>query len=200
MGEQEAEENHRNEWLLLQDEKALIRRASQRNQTGEATVAARSAWNLVVGQHRDAIVSFCYKYIGPPPDDAEDAANIALSEAFRSLPGFRGDAKLRTWLLSIAKKSAFRILSDRKKRNNVALDSVGECFDVENDPGGENAQWKRTIRDAVAALPQDYRLAIELYYGEELSLREIAHLMGISEKAVKMLLFRARRKLESSLG
>ena len=55
------------------------------------------------------------------------------------------------------------------------------------------------LYEALAALPEDMRLAVALYYLEGYSVRETAKLLGTSESAVKNRLLRARAKLRRAL-
>ena len=73
--------------------------------------------------------------------------------------------------------------------------------DDEQDPAVKHDQKlkRQTVREAMDALPESYRLALEWKYVEQLSVRMIADRLDASEKSVESILFRARRALRSQL-
>jgi RNA polymerase sigma-70 factor (ECF subfamily) len=146
-------------------------------------------------------------------DEAEDAAQEAMIKAYRALAGFRGDAKFSTWLISIAMNEA---RSKLRKLGRVRIESL--------DTGGKDAQagedftpaviadWREIpsdmlerhelaqhIRQAVDDLPASYREVFILRDKDELSLGEIAQMLGIQPNLVKVRLFRARMMLQKKL-
>jgi RNA polymerase sigma-70 factor (ECF subfamily) len=138
--------------------------------------------------------------------DAEDALQDSLLNAFSHLNNFQERSSFSTWLTRIGINSALMIL--RKKRNGFefSLDSTG-------DPGGEGERWEipslaedpessyvrgereALLRKAIIRLPPRCREAVELWRAREYSAQEIAQTLGISVPAVKARLLRARLTL-----
>jgi RNA polymerase sigma-70 factor (ECF subfamily) len=142
--------------------------------------------------------------------DAEDAMQETFLKAFRGLASFRGDAKFSTWLISIVLNEA------RGKLRRKKLVSLDEEPD-EDRPGGfspallrdwrevpsealERQEIKRLIQEAVAALPDGYRVVFLLREVEELSTREAATVLQMTESALKVRLHRARMMLQKDLA
>ena len=71
----------------------------------------------------------------------------------------------------------------------------------ENDPAKQHDQQlkRQSVRDAMDDLPENYRMALEWKYVEQLSVKTIADRLGASEKSAESLLFRARNALRKQL-
>ena len=121
--------------------------------------------------------------------DAEDIMQEVFVRLLRAEPDFADRAHARAWLLRVAANCAndwFR--APWRRREGPLTDSLPA---PEHEDGG--------VVEAVLALPAKYRTAVHLYYYEELSVAEIAAVLGKSEGAVKSRLFRARALLRRYL-
>ena len=128
---------------------------------------------------------------------AEDAVQEALARAWeRSLKGERIESP-KAWVAVVARnilRSGFRrLLVERRARIWLAQDVAGQ-------EGIGTAHEHAPLLRAVAALSRRQREAVALHYFADLSLAEVAHVVGTSEGAVKGLLHRARRSLADALG
>ena len=67
-----------------------------------------------------------------------------------------------------------------------------------------NKETKRLLADAIRALPEQEQTVVTLYYGEELLLREISEILGVTESRVSQIhgraLFRLNRQLAEVIG
>lgn len=130
--------------------------------------------------------------------DASDVVQDTYVRAFRALRRFRGDAAFSTWLYRIASNCASTFLSRRSKQR---CDSLAEIEVVDDDPGtdptllAEASTLRQAIDKALDQLPQRLRAVVVLKDVEDLSHREIADRLGISESATKVRLHRARHAL-----
>lgn len=117
--------------------------------------------------------------------DAEDVMQEVFVRLLRARPEFRDEEHAKAWLLRVGARCAADVLRAPWRRREGPLDDglPGE--------GG--------VVEAVLALPAKYRTAVHLYYYEELSVAEIAAVLGKSEGAVKSRLFRARALLRRYL-
>lgn len=123
--------------------------------------------------------------------DAEDAIQEALYTAYEKLDSLKSPDKFKPWLLKILTNTAYDIL--RRRRTVLSLE------DVELTAGQEDAALSLTLSHAVAQLPPDYRQVVTLYYYEDMSVRQIADIVGCAESVVKTRLFRARKRLRALL-
>ncbi len=128
--------------------------------------------------------------------DAEDAVQIALIKAWQHLPGFRGEATLRTWLFTITSNEVYNA---RRRRHPQAVDDgllAGRA-----DPSGDPAQkvvageiWV-ALELALSELPWRQRASWLLREFEDFSYEEIAAVLGTSVTVVRGQLHRARASL-----
>ena len=141
-------------------------------------------------------------------DDVLDVLQDAYLKAFTHLNSFEGGEKFLPWVKQIAANTA----RDRLRRKTPAL--FGELTADETQTPAEEripderpaalpeasldaAETQRLIREILDSLPDDQRAVVGMYYYEELSVREIAEALGVSESAVKSRLLYARRKIEA---
>lgn len=131
--------------------------------------------------------------------DASDVVQDTYVRAFRHLRRFRGDASFSTWLYRIASNCASSFLSRRGRHRYESLTVVDDiaATDPDDDPSlsAEASSLRATVERALEQLPARLRAVVELRELEDLSHREIAERLGISESATKVRLHRARQTL-----
>ena len=141
------------------------------------------------------------------PEDARDVSQETLLAAARTLPGFRGDASLSTWLYAIAR--SFCIKARRRSvfaPEIVSLESAGrEARAAADDaPGPDRALAERegraALADAIASLEPGYRDVLILRDVEGLPASAVADATGLSVAAVKSRLHRARAAVKARLA
>jgi RNA polymerase sigma-70 factor, ECF subfamily len=144
-------------------------------------------------------------------EDAQDAVQDALLQAFVHFKDFDGRSSFGTWLTRIAINSALMLL--RKKRNSrtFSFESTNGSQETEaflelkdHTPDAESRYLEeeraRTVRDAITSLRPSLRRVIELQQLEERSMKETAEMMGLSVGAAKTRLFHARQALRRARG
>src|SRR5882757_2255259 len=93
-------------------------------------------------------------------DDADDLVQDVFVKIWKSLPGFRSDAQLYTWMYRIATNECITFLNKKKQKNNVSLDDV--AYDLPDTLAdstyftGDAAQKK--LQNAIITLPEKQRL------------------------------------------
>jgi len=134
------------------------------------------------------------------PEDAEEITQDAFVKAYRSLKGFKGEAKFSTWLYRIVYNSSVSHL--RKKQHMVIKDDgekdILKIPDTGTDPENNEIMTK-ALKKAVDELPLKEQSIVTLYYYQESSIDDIAEITGLSVSNVKVKLFRARKKLYEQL-
>jgi RNA polymerase sigma-70 factor (ECF subfamily) len=145
-------------------------------------------------------------------DDARDAVQDAFLNAFRALPGFRGEARLATWLRRIVINAALMKLRAAKRRSEVNID----CLLAQFDEQGQHARPARSlllstqalfpsqetrvhVRACVERLPAAYRTVLILRHIEDLDTAKVAEILGITANAVMLRLHRARQAMRTLL-
>jgi RNA polymerase sigma-70 factor (ECF subfamily) len=144
--------------------------------------------------------------------EAEDAAQEVMINAFRHLKSFRGDAKFSTWLVTIAMNEARQRLRKAKAAQLESLDEEKEDREGDFTPAVltdwreipsealEKKEMRQKLREAVEQLPPIYREVLVLRDLEELNQEETAGALGINVTLVKVRLHRARMMLQKMLA
>lgn len=145
----------------------------------------------LIRDYGDSLLRMCLLYLHDY-QLAEDAVQETLLKAYQKWSAFRGSSSEKTWLLSIAInvcRSQLRSSWHRRVTPQDTLPDIGyeQCFPDD------------TVCQAVAALRPKYREVILLFYYQELSVRETAAALSISERAVTVRLSRARAELKTAL-
>ena len=128
----------------------------------------------------------------------EDLLQEAFIELFRSLPSYRGEAKLTTWADRITTRVAYRHL--RRQRLLLTHDMPISSPTVVGTPE-HDLQAKEGVRrlyTALCAMKPHYRIAFALFSIDGRSLKEVAEATGVSLIAAKSRIWRARRLLNTA--
>ena len=174
-----------------------------------------SAFAELMQRYELRLVRFMYT-IGPRRDMAEDLAQETFMRVFRARKTYVPGAKFSTWLFTIARNvahNAARSMGRRKEVSEIDAPKVGEALSGAQvlastalEASGlmparmvEGTERAELVRAAVAALTERQRMALMLSRFENMSYLEIAETMGLSTKAVKSLLSRARVNLKQIL-
>lgn len=130
-------------------------------------------------------------------DRADDIAQDALMKAFLAIGSFREQSGLATWIFKIG----YNCFIDRVQKD-ARLD-VGEvsaeCLSVPSDDRSDGKFKYEALYSAIAALSDNEKAAILLFYKEGMSIKDIATVTGMSESNVKVSLFRGRNHIKEKL-
>lgn len=166
-----------------------------------------AAFRTIVDQNKLAVFRLAYDMTGNR-HDAEDISQEVFVKAYRSLDRFRGEAKLSSWLYRIT-VNACHDLRSRKAWATMRPD--GELEERREAPmfhgntrdnpeaAAEGTVMQGHIDAALQRLTPRERAIFTLRHYHDLSLREIADVLTISEGTVKSMLFRALKRLQKEL-
>lgn len=129
------------------------------------------------------------------PHDAEDAISESIVRAFSRLSQLRNEKIFKPWLFKILHNTCLEML-----RKQPATTDIDEQFDLADSFSYQQVNTKLVLWQAVSQLRQPYQTTVVLFYYENLSLQEIAHVTGTSVMAVKTQLSRARKMLKETLN
>jgi RNA polymerase sigma-70 factor, ECF subfamily len=133
----------------------------------------------------------------------EDVVQTTMINAMRGLATFRGNASLFTWLCQICRNQL--VDARRKFARQPAVQSLDELIEQKpsnvvqlsdfRDPLEECAadSERGAVRRLINQLPTHYAQILELRFGDELTVPEIARHLGVSERAAESQLVRARQ-------
>jgi RNA polymerase sigma-70 factor, ECF subfamily len=141
-------------------------------------------------------------------DDARDATQETFLAAFRNLRGFRGEAKVSSWLHRIAVNQCITRQRRAKVRSETALEDEAErnaavfALPAEVSPAraAEYGEVSSAVRKAVGALPAELRQVVVMKEFEELTFQEISDVLDVPLSTVKSRLYTALRQLQMRLG
>lgn len=130
---------------------------------------------------------------------AEEVLQDVMLAVWKGAGRFRGESKVRTWLISIARYRAINA-QRRRRLQQVPLDETIPAQE-ETGPKGllERAAEQDELRGAMAHLPVEQRETLELVFYHGLSGPEVAAIQGISVGTVKSRLHRAKKALRKWL-
>jgi RNA polymerase sigma-70 factor (ECF subfamily) len=165
------------------------------------------AFGEVVRRWERKIYALAYGITGSV-EEARDAAQETFINAYRNLQGFRGEAKVSSWLHRIAvnqcisrqRRARVRAetgIEDEEKAPTLRLVAKGAAGSPAH--AAESEQRAEAVRRAVAALPRELREIVLLKEFEELTFQEIADTLGIPLSTVKGRLYTALRQLRLRL-
>jgi RNA polymerase sigma-70 factor (ECF subfamily) len=134
--------------------------------------------------------------------DAEDLVQEVFLKAYRSLGSFEGRSRFSTWLYRIAYNLALNKV-ERKKEYASLADNEDKIASLDENDNPERKAMrlavKEAVRGAVEALPERYRVCVDLYFFYDRSHEEIEAITGIPVNTVKSHVFRAKKMLKESL-
>lgn len=162
----------------------------------------RAAFTTLYVSYQPRLIKFCSRILKNDVALAADIADEALIEVWRSAGSFSGKSQPSTWIHSIAR---FRLIGYLRKNKELLQDESSEWLNYEDDsllPDEQIAISERDdeIKAKLGKLSIKHREVIELVYFKELSIKDIAAMLDISENTVKTRMFYARNHLKGILS
>jgi len=165
------------------------------------------SFNQLVLRWERPIYAFAYRVIGRE-EDARDVCQETFLRAFRSLSGFRGQAKFSSWLYQIAMNLCRDWIRRQRRARTVPLAEGVDPAELAAEQGPVESiedlvsrrELSAVVEEAMALLPEDQRTAIVLKEYHGMTFQEIADLQGCPLSTVKTRLYQGltvlRRHLE----
>ena len=158
-----------------------------------------SAYEGIVRRWQGPLVNLAYRFCRDR-GRAEEMAQDAFLQAYRSLDRWRGDAMFSTWLFALT-TNLLRSQMRRLPPRTVPLDANQEIVDPRSMGRDlEEEDRDKAVRRLVASLPGKYRDAMLLFYFHEMDVTEAARTLGLPEGTMKARLHRGREILHRRLA
>jgi len=170
------------------------------------------AFEELVERYQHRLVAVMNHLVGNT-EEAEDLAQEVFLRVYRARKKYRPRSKFSTWLFTIANNLALNSLRARQRKPVVplSLHDSGPLGprpqeQLVHDPGTgpmqrvQKDELAERIRQALDGLNERQRMAVVLNKFEDMNYAEIAEIMGLTTKAVKSLLSRARTNLRAALS
>ncbi len=173
-----------------------------------------AAFAELVARYQHRLIAVLHHVVGNRAE-AEDLAQEVFLRVYRHRKKYRPHAKFATWLFTIANNLALNFLRRRQRRPTQPLE-LSDSGSLRHEPVADQAEFLAAsspaaqqlhhqeltdvVRRALDSLNDRQRLAIVLNKFEDMNYADIARVMGLTVKAVKSLLSRARTKLRIALA
>lgn len=164
------------------------------------------AFGEIVKRWERKIFALCFGMLARE-DDARDAAQETFIAAYRNLSGFRGEAKVSSWLHRIAVNQCLTTKRRAKTRSEEFLDDESGAEDkvfvapARLSPSRTTERGERVaiVRQAVSSLPVDLRQVVIMKEFEEMTFQEISETLELPLSTVKSRLYTALNQLRLKL-
>lgn len=148
------------------------------------------------------LLRYAARLLGGSADAAETVRDVVQETwvgAIRGLRGLRDPAHFPTWIYGIATRKCADAIRTTMRRRRTDL-RAAEDGDTDRPATSVTSEQQIDLATALRGLPPIHRAAVHLFYGEDLSVGEIASVLGIPPGTVKSRLHHAREALRGHLG
>ena len=180
--------------MRQEQEIALVRKARE----GDT-----AAFGEIVRRYQNLVFATALQILRDPAL-AEDVAQEAFVTAFRSLQDLRTESSFPPWLRKIARNLA--LASRKEQRRFGALEEAGVLLSPPADAGPEAERERREadafgeeVRRIVSSLSDTLRFPVLLCHIDDLSTRDAARFLGITEGALRKRLHDGKTKLQERI-
>ena len=140
----------------------------------------------IIERYGDLLYRLCILML-KNESDAEDVIQETLIKFYRKAPVFEDADHEKAWLIRVATNECRDLLRFRVRHPLAEVEQIMVASEDSADSG---------ILEALASLPEKYKLVLALYYVEGYKVEDIAKIIGRTSSAVKMRLQKGRRLLE----
>jgi RNA polymerase sigma-70 factor (ECF subfamily) len=158
----------------------------------------QGAGQQLFARHLADVYRFFHHKVGT---DADELVQGTFLACLSSVERFRGESSFRTYLFAIARHELFAFLRRRSQREHVDFE-LTSIEDIATSPGSRLDRVRRgdRLRDALAQLPLEQQVLLELHYWHDLDAAALAEVLDASPGTIRVRLLRARRALRELLG
>lgn len=156
-----------------------------------------SAFDALILRYQKPLFNSCLRMVGNR-EDARDIVQTVFLKAYEKLDTFDRERRFFSWIFRMMMNESLNLMDRRRPTQELAPSLAAPGFSPEETLLQDERHAR--IQDALMRLQPDYRAAVVLRYFGDLSYRELAYVLDISEKTVKSRLFSARRRLADWLA
>lgn len=120
-------------------------------------------------------------------ENADDVLQNTFLRVYKSLPNFKQQSSLHTWMFKIAYNESIRFLSNEKKKQNDSFDDLNKTYlnNLTSDSFFEADGVQFKLQQILAALPEKQRHIFQLKYFDDLKFKEMETILQIKEGTLK---------------
>lgn len=159
----------------------------------------RTAGNALLTRHFLVVCNFFRNKV---PDGVDDLIQRTFVTCLEVADNFRGDATFRSFLLGVARRVLYRHYRERYRDAKTFAPMVTSVCDLDPSPSAVMAQKVEHARllQGLRNLPVDLQIALELYFWEAMTMKEIATVLDVPQGTAASRLRRAKALLQERLG
>ena len=175
----------------MTEDKALLKKI----QKGDLT-----AFSELMRKYEDYVYSICYNHVNDH-QLAEEAAQDTFLKVYRYANSYQGESSVKTWLYRIAQRSSLDQIRKIKRHRHQPLEDRSH-FKTYNDAeiNLEQEAQSKLILDLLKVLDPRSRSIVEMFYLRQRKIEEIANDLKMEVSNIKIILYRARKKMRASLA
>lgn len=152
----------------------------------------------IVDRYQQLVANLCYK-LGGSNIDVEEATQAVFVELYFSLPKFKFESKLSTYIYRITLNVVCKTLK-KNRRYTKWSSNVDDSYNTPSlDEEIINNERIKELHSAIDKLKYEQKVALTLYCFEDMSYKEVAEVMEVSLSKVEILIFRAKKSLKKIL-
>nr|WP_297787014.1 sigma-70 family RNA polymerase sigma factor [uncultured Allomuricauda sp.] len=175
--------------MLTNKEKQLISEIGKGN---------TRAFSDLVDSYKDLVFTLSIRMLGNR-EEAEEVSQDVFIKVYKSLPSFKGDSKLSTWMYRITYNTCLdRIKKIKKKRIHTDLEHIDQIAYADLDTALQKMmeiERSELIGQCLSQLSEEDAGVLTLFYLEEKNLQEMEKVTNLPVNTLKVRLFRARKRL-----
>ena len=166
-------------------------------------MANNAAFDILYREYYVRVFGLCRRLLNSH-QAAEDAAQEVFMRAYKSFGKYKSAQPFWQWIAAIANNYCIDLLRKRSRTQSLFGDEADEMDQLASDdpPIVEHLLSMENValvNNAIAALPEKYRIPLVLAYFNQSSYDEIAQQLGVSRNHVGVLLLRAKQQLRTNL-
>lgn len=165
----------------------------------------RELYRILIERHQQNIYSLGIGFF-KNSEDAADFTQEVFLKAYTALSSFQGRSRFSTWLYRIAYNTGINSLNRRQEFASLATEQDDQAgyFDPPAPDNVETELLKKqammAVKEAMQALPERFKICLELYFFYDRSYEEITVITGFPLNTVKSHIFRAKQLLKEKLS
>jgi len=179
----------------------VLQTISETELTERCKQGDKKAFQQLYEQYAGLLMAVCVRYAGER-ESAQDILHDGFLKIFRSFAQFsyRGEGSLRAWLTRIIVNESLEFLREKNQLSQtVLMENLPDTI-----PDSEECDWEQIPQSQlmrfIEDLPTGYRTVFNLYVLEEKSHKEIAEILGITERTSSSQLYRAKSLLMKKIN
>ncbi|MGB5668276.1 MAG: sigma-70 family RNA polymerase sigma factor [Maribacter sp.] len=134
-------------------------------------------------------------------ENADDVLQNTFLRIYKSLPKFKQQSSLHTWMYRIAYNESLRYLENEKKKYHTSLDDVNNDYlvNLTADAYFEGSEIQLKLQRVLSELPKKQRQIFQMKYYDDLKFREMAEILGVKEGTLKSSYYNTVKLIEEKM-